>query len=113
MKLSPVVGSWIEALWSGARASNARSIDRSVIALVVPPVPGGVAADRARCVRTARSRSDATCRHAARAAVADAIACGADRALVDELDAAVTAWLAGGPAAPVDAALARLRATAP
>lgn len=40
---------------------------------------------------------------------ADAVACGADAEVVRELDAAVAAWLAGGPAAPVDAALARLR----
>jgi hypothetical protein len=37
-------------------------------------------------------------------------ACGADPALVRELDAATVAWIAGGPAEPVDAALARLRA---
>ena len=41
---------------------------------------------------------------------ADAIACGADPAMVAALEAAVAAWLAGGPAAPVDDALARLRA---
>ncbi len=40
---------------------------------------------------------------------ADAIACGADPATVGELEAAVARWLAGGPAAPVDDALARLR----
>ena len=39
----------------------------------------------------------------------DARACGADPAIVDELESAVGAWLDGGPAAPVDVALARLR----
>jgi hypothetical protein len=40
---------------------------------------------------------------------ADAISAGAPPDEVAVLDAAVGAWLAGGPAAPVDAALARLR----
>jgi len=40
---------------------------------------------------------------------ADAVACGADPAAVAGLDAAVAAWLAGGPAAPVDVALEDLR----
>lgn len=40
----------------------------------------------------------------------DARACGADPAIVDELEAAAGAWIAGGDAAPVRAALARLRA---
>jgi hypothetical protein len=40
---------------------------------------------------------------------ADAIRAGADAEDVAALDAAVRAWLAGGPPAPVDAALERLR----
>lgn len=43
---------------------------------------------------------------------ADARACGAAPATVDGLEAAVAAWLDGGPAGPVDQALARLRGTA-
>lgn len=39
----------------------------------------------------------------------DAAKCGGDPTTVGELDRAVAAWLAGGPAPPVDAALARLR----
>jgi len=42
-------------------------------------------------------------------AYADAAACGADPAIVENLDRAVVAWAAGGPAEPVDAALASLR----
>jgi hypothetical protein len=41
---------------------------------------------------------------------ADAIACGAAPADVAALERAADAWLAGGPAADVDHALARLRA---
>lgn len=44
-------------------------------------------------------------------AFADAVACGADPAAVAALEAAVDAWLAGGPAGAVDDALARLRCT--
>jgi hypothetical protein len=69
---------------------------------------------RAAIARGAYGRlAFARARHAAgrplAAPFADAATCGADRAVVAELEAAVTAWLEGGPAAPVDAALARLR----
>jgi len=43
---------------------------------------------------------------------ADAVQAGADPARVAELEAAAATWLAGGPSAPVDRALARLRGTA-
>jgi len=48
-------------------------------------------------------------RSGAPAPFADAVAAGADPAEVAALDAAVSAWRAGGPAAPVDDALAALR----
>lgn len=41
--------------------------------------------------------------------LADVALCGADRALVDELAACLEIYFAGGPAAPVQAALDRLR----
>jgi hypothetical protein len=117
MKLSPVVGSWVEALWSGlVPGDSAIYPDRSdVIALVV--LAGTWWHGRRTIARGAYGRlALAKQRHAAGTPLerpfGDAIACGADRALVDELDAAVTAWLSGGPAVAVDAALARLRATA-
>ena len=43
----------------------------------------------------------------------DAVACGADAAIVDTLERAVAAWLAGGDAAPVAEALDRLRGNLP
>lgn len=48
-------------------------------------------------------------RTGAPAPFADAVRAGADPAQVAALDAAVAAWRAGGPAAPVDDALAALR----
>jgi hypothetical protein len=48
-------------------------------------------------------------RHRLASPFGDAAACGADPETVAALDTAVATWLDGGPPAPVDAALGRLR----
>lgn len=113
MKLSPLVGGWVERAWSGLVGGSEIYPDPTdVIALVV--LAGTWWQGRLAIARGAHGRLElAKRRHAAgkplAAPFADAAACGADRAAVTELDRAVVTWLDGGPAEPVDAALARLR----
>jgi hypothetical protein len=113
MKLSPVIGGWVERAWAAIVPGSSIYPDPSdALALLVLPATwwhGRRALARGAYGRLALARR----RHAAgrplEAPFADATACGADPELVGELDAAVEAWLAGGPAEPVDRALARLR----
>ena len=114
MKLSPVVASWVQCVWSGLiPGDSAIDPDRSdVIALVVLVATWWHG--RRTIARGAYGRLDlAKRRHVAGRPLADpfgdAVACGADHNAVAELDAAVATWLAGGPPEPVDRALARLR----
>jgi hypothetical protein len=115
MKLSPLVGSWVEELWSKLSGGSEIYPDPTdAIAIVVLAATWWHG--RRTIARGAYGRlAHAKRRHAAgrplAAAFGDAAACGADPSTVAALDAAVTAWLAGGPAAPVDAALARLRSS--
>lgn len=112
MKLVPEVGTVVERVWSGLVPSSIYPDRSDAIALVV--LAGTWWHGRAILARGAYGRlALAKQRHAAgrplAAPFADAARCGADPAAVAELDAAVAVWLAGGPSAPVDAALARLR----
>lgn len=109
MKLSPVIGGWVERVWSSLVGGSSIYPDPTdVVALAVLPATWWVG--RRVIARGAYGRLWLAKRRArSTAAFADAARCGADPAIVRELDDAVTAWVAGGPAAPVDAALGRLR----
>lgn len=108
MKLSPAIGGWVEHAWARVVGGSAVYPDRSdLIALATLPATWWYG--RRVVARGAYGRLALARRRRDRAPYRDAIACGADRDAVDTLDAAVAAWLDGGPAARVDAALARLR----
>ncbi|MBA2540833.1 MAG: hypothetical protein H0V17_14435 [Deltaproteobacteria bacterium] len=113
MKLSPAIGGWVERAWSWLIPSATIYPDPTdAFALIV--LAGTWWHGRRAIARGAYGRlAVARARHAAGRPLAspfgDAVACGADPARVRELDAAVARWLAGGDAAPVDAALSRLR----
>ncbi|MEO8700063.1 MAG: hypothetical protein ABI867_08470 [Kofleriaceae bacterium] len=108
MKLSPLVGSWVERLWSQITGGSEIYPDPTdAIAIVVLAATWWHG--RRAIARGAYGRLAWAKRHRAAAAFADAARCGADPAAVAALDAAVATWLAGGAAAPVDAALAKLR----
>jgi hypothetical protein len=108
MKLSPVVGGFVEHAWSSLVGGSSIYPDPTdVVALVVLPATWLVG--RRVIARGAYGRLWLVKHRALAAPFGDAARCGADPALVRELEAAIEAWRAGGPAAPVDAALARLR----
>lgn len=108
IKLSPVVAGWVEGLWSrlvpGAEIYPDPTDTVALVMLAATWWHGRRALARGAYGRLALAK-----RRPPRPVYADAVACGADPAIVAELETAVAAWLAGGPAAPVDAALARLR----
>ena len=112
-KLSPAVAKAIAATLAGAFGHAAIVADPTdllalpaiVIAAyhgrkVIARIPAGRVAHVARASRAGRPIA---------APFADAVRAGAAADDVAALDGAVRAWLAGGPAAPVDAALDRLR----
>lgn len=111
MKLSGLVTGWAESAWAALVPGSTIEPDPTdALALLVLPITvwhGRRALARGAYGRLALARRRGPDGDAA--PFADAAACGADRALVDELDAATRAWVRGGPAEPVDAALARLR----
>lgn len=104
VKLSPAFGAWVEHAWAWLVPNATIYPDPTdAFALVMLAATwwhGRRAIARGAYGRLALARPD----------FADAAACGADPAIASELDRAVTDWIAGGPAAPVDAALAKLRA---
>lgn len=104
VKLSPTFGAWVEQAWAWLVPNATIYPDPTdAVALVMLAATwwhGRRAIARGAYGRLALARPD----------FADAAACGAEPAIASELDRAVTAWIAGGPAAPVDAALAKLRA---
>lgn len=108
MKLSPAIGGVVERAWAQVIPSATIYPDPTdAVALVV--LIGTWLHGRAAIARGAYGRL-ALARRTGRAAVfADAAKCGADPERVAELEAAVAAWIAGGDAGPVDAALAKLR----
>jgi len=114
IKLSPVLGGWVERAWAAIIPGSTIYPDPTdavaLVALIGTWLHGRRALARGAYGRLAVARA----RHAAGTPLAtpfaDAARCGADPAVVAELDAAVAAWLAGGPAQPVDDALDRLRA---
>lgn len=109
MKLSPAIGGWVEHAWSWLIPSATIYPDPTdAFALVV--LAGTWWHGRRAIARGAYGRLALAKQRPLPTPFADAAACGADPALVRELDAATVAWTAGGPAEPVDAALARLRA---
>lgn len=102
IKLSPAIAAQVERLWAAVIPGAEIYPDPTdVICLVMLAATWWHG--RRAIARGAYGRV------ALKASYADAAACGADPILVDQLDEAVSAWRAGGPAAPVDAALARLR----
>ena len=115
MKLSPAVADWMAAASSAVVGRSSVMADPTdLVALVV--LAGTWWHGRRVIARGAYGRVEiARRRHAVgrplSAPFADAVRCGADPAVVGALDDAIAAWLGGGPPAPVDAALERLRAT--
>jgi hypothetical protein len=114
MKLSPVVGGWVERAWAALVGGSVIHPDPTdAIAVIVAPLTwwsGRRALARGAYGRLALARR----RHAAGRPLvqpfADAEASGADPAEVAALDDAVAAWLARPEAAPaVDRALVALR----
>ncbi len=114
IKLSPFLGGVVERAWSAVIPHSTIYPDPTdvvaLLALAATWWQGRAVIRRGAYGRLALARA----RHGAGrswvAPFADAIACGAARETVETLHTDVAAWLAGGPAAPVDAALARLRA---
>jgi hypothetical protein len=108
MKLSPAIGGFVERAWAQVIPRATIYPDPTdAIALVV--LIGTWLHGRAAIARGAYGRLALARRRSRSAPFADAAKCGADPKVVAELDAAVATWVAGGEAAPVDAALARLR----
>lgn len=113
IKLSPLLGGWVERAWSSVWPGSSIYPDPTdVVALVA--LAGTWLQGRATIARGAHGRlALARARHAAGRPLAtpfaDAASCGADRARVDDLDGRVADWLAGGSARQVDDALSRLR----
>jgi hypothetical protein len=103
IKLSPAIAAQVERLWAAVIPGAEIYPDPTdVICLVMLAATwwhGRRAIARGAYGRLALAKPDYD----------DAVACGADPAVVRELEAAVTAWRAGSSGAPVDAALARLR----
>ncbi len=113
MKLWPEAARDVARAWSSIAGDSHVVADPSDLVALVALAAAWVYG-RAAISRGSYGRLElAARRHRAGAAVvapfSDAAACGADPAIVRELDTAVAAWLGGGPAAPVDDALARLR----
>lgn len=108
VKLSPAIAAWVERVW-GWLVPNASIYPdpTDVIALVMLAATwwhGRRAIARGAYGRLALAPK-------LRGSVyADAASCGADPVIVAELETAIERWVDGGEAAPVDAALARLRA---
>lgn len=113
MKLSPLIGSWIGHAWSRlVPGSEIYPDPTDVIALVVMAGTwwhGRRTIARGAYGRLALARRRRAAGRPLAAPFADAAACGADPARVARLDGAVAAWLGGGPAEPVERALAELR----
>lgn len=113
MKLSPVIGGAVERAWAAIVPGSSIYPDPTdALALLVLPATwwhGRRALARGAYGRLALARRCHARGRPLAAPYGDAAACGADPAVVRELDAAVERWLAGGPAEPVDAALGRLR----
>jgi hypothetical protein len=108
MKLWPAAAHGVARAWSlVAGESHVVADPTDLIALVA--LVGAWFYGRAAIARSAYGRLELAKRRPLAAPFADAALCGGDPRVVRELDAAVAAWIAGGPAAPVDDALARLR----
>ena len=115
IKLSPMLGGWVERAWATVVPRAAIYPDPTdVVALIV--LAGTWWHGRAAIARGAHGRlAFAKARHAAgrplAAPFADAARCGADPAVVAELDAVVDEWLRNeNSAESVDSALVKLRA---
>ncbi len=108
IKLSPAIGGWVERAWAWL-IPNATIYPDPTDAVALVVLVGTWLHGRRAIARGAHGRLALARSRKLTAPFADAAACGADPAVVRELDAAVTVWTAGGPGAPVDAALARLR----
>lgn len=106
-KLSPAIADQIAALL-GARA---RIVADPGDLVALPVLAGTWLHGRRTLARVAHGRLAwiAARRVPAAPALADAVTSGADPARIAALAVATDAWVAGGPAAPVDAAVAALR----
>jgi hypothetical protein len=107
MKLSPAIGGWVEALWSKLVPSSIYPDPTDAIAVIVLAATWWHG--RRTIARGAYGRLWLARRKQLARPFADAAACGADPQAAEALDAAVADWIAGGPPAPVDTALAQLR----
>ena len=112
-KLSPAVADAIAARLAGVFGHAAIVADPTDL-LVLPAIVIAAYHGRKAIARIPAGRvAHVARRHRAgrpiAAPFADAVRAGASADDVAALDAAVAAWLAGGPSAPVDAALDRLR----
>ncbi|HLU68404.1 MAG TPA: hypothetical protein VKZ63_19100 [Kofleriaceae bacterium] len=115
VKLSPAAAGWLE------RAAAAAGLDWRIAAdptdlVALPALAAAVWLGRREIARVPLGRLAVVERRwrAARVApsgqLADVVACGGDPELVAALAAALERYLDGGPAAPAEEALARLRA---
>lgn len=107
VKLSPAIAAWVERVWGWIVPNASIYPDPTdVIALIMLAATwwhGRRAIARGAYGRLGLAKK-------LRGAVyADAASCGADPKIVAELETAIEGWVDGGEAAPVDAALARLR----
>ena len=114
IKLSPAIGGWVERAWSWLIPSATIYPDPTDAFALIVLIGTWWHGRRAIACGAYGRLAVARARHAAGRPLAspfgDAAACGADPVRVSELDDAVTAWLTtAGDAAPVDAALSRLR----
>jgi len=113
IKLSPWLGGWAERAWSAIVPGSTIYPDPTDAVALVALIGTWFHGRRAIARGSYGRLAFAAARHAAgrplAAPFSDAATCGATREDVDELDRRVAEWLAGGPPAPVDQALARLR----
>ena len=114
VKLSPAAAGWLEGAAAAAGLDWRIAVDPGDL-LALPALAGAVWLGRREIARVPLGRLEVLERRWRQSGapvaggLADVAHCGGDARLVAQLAAALEEHLRGGPAAPVDAALARLR----